>query len=381
MAGVNFRLVNRGAGPAILFAAAMLGHPPGAGAETTSNGVAGAARDKVAVAMRYESGVSIPRDYGRALTLYCEAARRGDTQAFYSLGWMYLNGRGVARNDAMAVMWLRKAADRGVAQAANLLQLLSRVTPAPAQDCPRPAEPTRRAAANALSGSGSPISAMTVRPRPAPPAIRSVIDETAQHVGIDARLLQSVVSAESGFNPNAVSPKMAAGLMQLMPTTAERFGFHDRFDPRENVRGGATYLRALLKKYKGDLSLALAAYNAGNRRCRRMAACRPTRKPNPTSPRSSCCAAAANRRPTRQSGAVRDPSQNNRPSKTSAISNHSATFAPAMTATAVQIGSRSSRAPQLAAAVRARKSSAKRRFRVIGARSSTLHMPTLKVKP
>ena len=245
MAGVNFRLVNRGAGAAILFAAAVLGHPLAApGADTASNGVAGPARDKVAVAMQYESGVSVPRDYGRALTLYCEAARRGDAQAYYSLGWMYLNGRGVARDDAMAVMWLRKAAGRGVAQAANLLQLLSRVTPAPAQDCPRPAEPMRQA--GALSGSGGPFSAMTMRPRPAPAAIRSVIDETAQHVGIDARLLHSVVSAESGFDPNAVSPKMAAGLMQLMPTTAERFEVHDRFDPRENVRGGATYLRVLL---------------------------------------------------------------------------------------------------------------------------------------
>jgi soluble lytic murein transglycosylase-like protein len=278
MAGVNFRSVKRGSGSAILLAAALWGHSLPAGADTVSNGVAGPARNKVALAMQYESGLSVPRDYGRALTLYCEAARRGDAQAYYSLGWMYLNGRGVARDDAMAVMWLRKAAGRGVAQAANLLQLLSRITPAPAQDCPRPAEPTRQAVAipggmpgampggampSALSGSGAPVSAMTVRPRPAPPVIRSVIDETAQHVGIDARLLQSVVSAESGFNPNAVSPKMAAGLMQLMPATAERFGVHDRFDPRENVRGGATYLRMLLKKYKGDLALALAAFNAG----------------------------------------------------------------------------------------------------------------------
>ena len=100
------------------------------------------------MAMQYESGLSVPRDYGRALTLYCEAARRGDPKAFYGLGWMYLNGRGVARDDAMAVMWLRKAADRGIAQAANLLRLLSRVSPAPARDCPRPAE----AAAASRSG-------------------------------------------------------------------------------------------------------------------------------------------------------------------------------------------------------------------------------------
>ena len=256
MAGVNFRLIKSRSGRAVLLAAVLAHLLPAVAAQAAdaaSNGVAGTAGGKVALAMRYESGLSVPRDYGRALALYCEAARRGDAQAFYSLGWMYLNGRGVAHDDAMAVMWLRKAAARGIAQAANLLQLLSRVAPAPAQDCPRPVEATRQAA----------LSAAAVRLRPAPAAIRNVIDETAQHIGINARLLHSVVSVESGFDPNAVSPKMAAGLMQLMPATAERFGVHDRFDPRENVRAGATYLRALIKKYNGDLSLALAAYNAG----------------------------------------------------------------------------------------------------------------------
>src|SRR5207302_7759699 len=93
----------------------------------------------------------------------------------------------------------------------------------------------------------------------APPAIRSVIDETAQIVGISPHLLQSVISVESGFNPRAVSPKMAAGLMQLMPATTARFGVRDRFDARENVRGGALYLHSLIEMFRGDLTLALAA--------------------------------------------------------------------------------------------------------------------------
>jgi hypothetical protein len=254
VAGVNIRSWRT-----ILLVAVVSGLPlpaiaaQGAGprSDASVNGTAGAARDTVALAMRYESGLSVPRDYGRALTLYCEAARRGDPRAFYGLGWMYLNGRGVARDDAMAVMWLRRAADRGIAQAANLLQLLSRVSPRSAQDCPRAVEKPRHTASTAL-------------PRAtASPAIRSVINETAQHVGINARLLHSVVSVESSFNPRAVSPKMAAGLMQLMPETAARFGVRDRFDPRENVRAGAAYLRSLIDKYNGNLTLALAAYNAG----------------------------------------------------------------------------------------------------------------------
>jgi soluble lytic murein transglycosylase-like protein len=254
MVGVNGRSLR-----AVLLVAVVLGHPLPAIAgqvadprlEGSANGVTGKSRDMVALAMRYESGLSVPRDYGRAWTLYCEAARRGDPRAFYGLGWMYLNGRGVTRDDATAVMWLRKAADRGIAQAANLLRLLSNVSPAPTRDCPRPAETSRRGVAKALPRAS------------APPEIRSVIEETAQYVGISARLLHSVVLVESGFDPRAVSPKMAAGLMQLMPATAKRFGVRDSFDPRENVRAGATYLRSLIDKYKGDLTLALAAYNAG----------------------------------------------------------------------------------------------------------------------
>jgi TPR repeat protein len=236
---------------ALLLAAAVLGQPFAATAAQDS-GPKNAARDTVALAMQYETGLSVPRDYGRAMTLYCEAARRGDPRAFYAIGWMYLNGRGVARDDETAAMWLRKAADRGVTQAVNILQLISRVSPARAQDCPSPTA-TRRALG-------------TIHPRAsAPPAIRSVIDETAQHVGINTRLLHSVVLVESGFDPRAVSPKMAAGLMQLMPETAARFGVRDRFDPRENVHAGAKYLRLLIDKYNGSLTLALAAYNAGEK--------------------------------------------------------------------------------------------------------------------
>ncbi len=237
----------------ILLIAAVYGDPlPLSAVAAQDAGPKSAGRDTVGLAMQYESGLSVPRDYGRALMLYCEAARHGDPRAFYGIGWMYLNGRGVARDDRTAAMWLRKAADRGIAQATNLLQLISRVTPAPARDCP-PAASTRHAFG-------------TIHPRAsAPPAIRSVIDETAQQLGINTRLLHSVVLVESGFDPRAVSPKMAAGLMQLMPETAARFGVQDRFDPRENVHAGAKYLRLLIDKYDGNLTLALAAYNAGER--------------------------------------------------------------------------------------------------------------------
>jgi len=91
----------------------------------------------------------------------------------------------------------------------------------------------------------------------------ALIARAADRVGIDAALLHAVIAVESGYDARAVSRRGAAGLMQLMPDTARRFGVSDVFDPAENVRGGAQYLSELLKMFENDLRLALAAYNAG----------------------------------------------------------------------------------------------------------------------
>jgi soluble lytic murein transglycosylase-like protein len=90
-----------------------------------------------------------------------------------------------------------------------------------------------------------------------------LIEEHARLNSIRSDLVRAVVQVESGFNPYAVSPKGALGLMQLMPTTAQQFGVRNPFDPQENVRAGVAYLRQLLDRYENDERLALAAYNAG----------------------------------------------------------------------------------------------------------------------
>jgi len=81
--------------------------------------------------------------------------------------------------------------------------------------------------------------------------------------GVPVELVDAVIQVESGWNPYAISSKGAAGLMQLMPATAIRFGVRDRFDIEDNIRGGVAYLAYLIQLFGGDLRLAVAAYNAG----------------------------------------------------------------------------------------------------------------------
>jgi len=116
-----------------------------------------------------------------------------------------------------------------------------------------------------------PAAQRAVASAPSPPpsglaggsGIIETVDRIAQQNQLSPLLVHSVIRAESNYNPNAISPKGAQGLMQLIPSTARRFGVSNVFDPADNIQGGARYLKYLLALYKGDEALALAAYNAG----------------------------------------------------------------------------------------------------------------------
>jgi hypothetical protein len=95
------------------------------------------------------------------------------------------------------------------------------------------------------------------------PELIALVDEIAQAVGVDTYLARAIIQAESAFNYKARSRAGALGLMQLMPSTAERFGVLDPFDPRQNILGGVKYLKWLHEYYAGDLTRVVAAYNAG----------------------------------------------------------------------------------------------------------------------
>ncbi len=96
-----------------------------------------------------------------------------------------------------------------------------------------------------------------------PAEFEQLIKTCSEKYGVNPSLVKAVIHAESGYNPNAVSNKGASGLMQLMPSTAKSLNVADRFNPKDNVEGGVKYLRFLLDTFRGDVSLAVAAYNAG----------------------------------------------------------------------------------------------------------------------
>ncbi|WP_211462949.1 lytic transglycosylase domain-containing protein [Collimonas silvisoli] len=111
----------------------------------------------------------------------------------------------------------------------------------------------------AVDSAAAPIENISAIPK----AFKNMVEDAARQHGLDPNLLHAMIQVESGYNPRALSPKGARGLMQLTPATARRFGVSNAFNPRENIRAGAEYIQWLLKLFQGDIKLALAGYNAG----------------------------------------------------------------------------------------------------------------------
>ena len=202
-------------------------------------------------AARYEHAEGVPRDYARAIELYCAAARAGNAEAQYGLGWMYANGRGVARDDGIAAHLFGLAAEQGHVQAGTMRKLASGKPVTPPCLAPQPAA----------------VAAVPAGPAPNYPRghIYNTVGKVSFKYEIDPELVLAFIAVESGFNAKAVSPKNAQGLMQLIPETAQRFRVKDALNAEDNIKGGVAYLQWLLAFFKGNVPLVAAAYNAGER--------------------------------------------------------------------------------------------------------------------
>lgn len=235
---------------------ALLAAPSAQGGEATvaANPPVRHAERLVAQALAYEHGEGVPRDPIRAAVLYCQAVRLGDAKAMYALGWMYANARGVERNDAYAGTLFAMAAFLGNEHAARMMRYTGGYTGA-VPDCLRASVPH-------LPPVQSPerlIEGMAPDRR----EIARMLVSLAPQYGIQPKFALAIALTESNLDPQAISPKSAMGVMQLIPETAQRFNVAQPYDPEQNIRGGLAYLRWLLAYFEGDITLAAAGYNAG----------------------------------------------------------------------------------------------------------------------
>lgn len=202
-----------------------------------------------------ESGRGLVRDMGLAALLYRQAGDLGSAEGYYRASLLQLPGGRLQFASHGTVCLLATASQLGHVAASQLLERILPVSGISETDCDDSiAGPTwfafdMQAYVNGLSQDKQRIAA-TIR-------------RLALAYRVDPDLAVAIASAESNFNPRALSPKMAMGVMQLIPETAERFNVRNPYDTEQNIRGGLAYLRWLKQHFGGDVVRMVAAYNAG----------------------------------------------------------------------------------------------------------------------
>ncbi len=228
-----------------------------------------------------ESGIGQKRNRNLAADLYCQAARWGSPEGHYRAGVIFAQAG--SANAARAIAFFMTAGQFGHARAFIALESLQKTTgpmQAVVPEC-LTGDPYERSPVLA-AGDEDPkppviiaqvqkepevptfdLSAYLRSFRPEKARIAGLVAQHASDFGIDPRLALAIASVESNFNPMAVSPKDARGVMQLIPDTAKRFNVKNVHDPVDSIRGGLAYLRWLNKYFAGDVVRVIAAYNAG----------------------------------------------------------------------------------------------------------------------
>jgi len=201
-----------------------------------------------------EMGRGLRRNALLAIRLYCDAAITGSAEGYFRIGRVLVRGPLHLRNPALANAYFAQAAQLGHHAATDYFD--ETVPFAPLEgDC-------STLDAGVVTGPFD-LDGYLSGLSPARRRVAELIRRHAARYGIDARIALAVALAESNLNAQAVSPKNAQGVMQLIPDTQARFGVTRPFDPESNIKGGLAYLKWLKARYDGDWSLIAAAYNAG----------------------------------------------------------------------------------------------------------------------
>ncbi|MFZ9138286.1 MAG: transglycosylase SLT domain-containing protein [Hylemonella sp.] len=207
----------------------------------------------------------------QAAVHYCKAAGLGSIEGQYRLGMLYAFGQGVPQSRALAAALFSLAAANGHAQASQMLES-TQFTSATLPPCvtsaqlPEKVPPVIIAKPQEPAPNSDNIDRLVMELPQNKRWIVPLATQLSSSFELDPKLVLAVIAAESNFEVKARSHKEAQGLMQLIPATAERFNVKNAFDATQNLRGGMRYLRWLLSYYRGNITYALAAYNAGERR-------------------------------------------------------------------------------------------------------------------
>lgn len=210
-----------------------------------------------------------PDSAWNAANLYCEASRYGSAEGVYRLGMLYAFGRGVPANRDYAANLFGIASVHGHLEAQKMLETIEIKTDATPlcvleAVAPERAPVVQPSAAQSTAYAGSPaIDAYVAKLPKSKLWVVDLVGTIADWYKVDPKLVLSIITAESNFKVSAKSNADAHGLMQLIPATAERFNVKNAYNASQNIKGGVAYLRWLLSYFRGDVTLAVAAYNAG----------------------------------------------------------------------------------------------------------------------
>lgn len=236
-------------------------------AAITADEIATFSNESPAAQHLLERAVNVERDDTvadgdwQAAGLYCEASRLGSAEAQYRLGMLYAFGKGVPKSRALGASLFSLAAAHGHAEAQGMLETIEFST---TELPPCLTEVVLPEKAPVLADAATANIDFHIKSLPKNKRwLVDLVGTLSDWYRVDPKLVLSLIAVESNFKTQAKSPKSAMGLMQLIPATAERFNVRNAYDASQNIKGGIAYMRWLLSYFRGDVRLAVAAYNAG----------------------------------------------------------------------------------------------------------------------